>query len=212
MTRGVRWTKKQEQALLQGVGVYGLAWFRKHGGNSFEWPNGPRGRTLYAVYSKARRMYGTGGLTRGAYSIRRIMNTSGYSLTQIRRAMRALAQKWKRLTPRGAYLIYEEQYEDLVQWLGTDYWAKHHRLYNCLWCHETRFVHKGKGLCMRCYRRYVKSLERADLPRENKELLALVRKWIDSEDKQKIEKQLLRGRALPELVVGELRAVLCLSG
>lgn len=201
-----RWTKKQEQALLQGVGIYGLIWFRKHSGKSYDWVNAPD-RSIKAIYNKAYRLYGNGGLTRGAYTVRQISRLTGYSRTQIRRAMRALAQKWKRLSANGAYLIYEEQLLDLTQWLGTDYWSKQHRLYNCLWCHKTKFEHKGKGLCFRCYRRYIKTLERSNLPRDNKELLSLIREHIEDE---KAEKQLMRGRALPELTVGKLKEVVCL--
>jgi len=117
-----RWTESEEQALLQGIGVYGIAWFRKNSGNSYDWPNALQGRTADACYSKARRMFGGGGLTRGSYSIEKIIRITGYSKTQIRRAMRALMQKWKRLSPTGSYLIYEEQFQDLVEWLSDDYW------------------------------------------------------------------------------------------
>ena len=200
-----RWTTGEEQALLQGVGVYGLTWFRQKCGDANDWPNAPQGRSRKAVYSKARRLYGSGGLTRGAYSVNQIIRITGYSRTQIRRAMKALAQKWKRLSPRGAYLIYEEQFLDLCQWLGTDYWAPLHRRYNCIWCHKTKFPHKGKGLCVGCYRRYVKWLERSKLPRDNKKLLVVLKKRLervtDLAPFEKLESQLIRGRAVPESIV-----------
>jgi hypothetical protein len=123
--------------------------------------------------------------------------------------MRALAQKWKRLSARGAYLVYEEQYFDLCQWLGVDYWSKRHRLYNCLWCGETKQRHWAKGLCLRCYRVYVKQLERKGLPVDNDDLLMIVGKQLP-EEADRIAKQLKRDRALPRFTVSRLSGSLCL--
>jgi len=194
-----RWTKQEERTLLQGIGVYGLSWFRAHCGDANNWPNVLGGRSIHAVYAKARRLYGQGGLTRGSYTVTQIVQSTGYSRTQVLRAMRALAQKWKRLSPNGAYLIHEDQYDDLTHWLGKDYWSKKHRLYNCLWCHQHSREHEAKGLCLQCYSRYVKTLERQQLPIDNKALLELVRERVS--DNQKIVLQLTRGRALPEPVI-----------
>lgn len=204
-----RWTKAEEQTLLQGCGVYGLSWFQRHCGNAHGWANAPTGRSAKAIYNKARRLYGEGGLTRGTYTITQIMRLTGYSKTQIRRAMRALDQKWKRLSPKGAYLIHEDQYDDIVQWLATDYWCARHRLYNCLWCHKTRYDHKGKGLCRRCYSRYIKGLERCGLPVTNSGLLALVRSRLGNDvNTEKLERQLSRGRALTEMAFIALQGAL----
>lgn len=199
-----RWTKEEKQALLQGVGVYGIAWFKKHGGNAYDWPNALEGRSAAACYSQARRLFGSGGLSRGSYSVNEIIKKTGYSKTHIRRAMKALAQKWKRLSPKGSYLIYEEQYMDIIGWLMTDYWAPIHRLYNCIWCHQTSYPHKGKGLCLRCYRRYIRRLRRMGMPSKSELLLTYClqceHQCFDAESLniEQIRNQLSKGRALPE--------------
>lgn len=184
---------------MQGIGVYGIAWFRKKGGNANDWPNALPGRSAKACYNKALRLFGTGGLSRGSYSIEEIITRTGYSKTQIRRAMKALAQKWKRLSPGGSYLIYEDQYDDIVNWLIKDYWSKMHRLYKCLWCHGTKYAHKSKGLCLKCYRRYFQQLKRSGHTPNNKLLTEYLKvNHPDYEGLKKAVNQLSRGRALPE--------------
>lgn len=205
-----RWSKKAEQVLLQGIGVYGLDWFKKHCGNAHNWANSPTGRSNAAIYNKVFELIGEGGLTQGSYSINKMVKLTGYSRTQLKRAMRALAQKWKRLSPKGVYLVTEEQYLDIAQWLGFDYWSKKHRLYNCLWCNKTKFAHKAKGLCTRCYSKYIKNLERSNLPRENSELSVLVSRYVKDEV-DKIKAQLARDRALPEAVLLILKDAKCLN-
>jgi len=207
-----RWTKREEQALLQGIGVYGVSWFQRRCGDAYSWPNALPGRSVNAVYSKIRRMYGQGGLSRGSYTVTQIIRSTKYSKSQIQRAMRALGQKWKRLSATGAYLIHEDQYEDLIAWLANDYWSKKHRLYNCLWCQGHTREHSCRGLCTQCYRRYAKQLERRQLPNSTSALLALVRAQlidVDIDARKKIERQLSRGRALPESVVPLLTGVPC---
>src|SRR5512147_845390 len=121
MGRGRKWTKREEQALLHGVGVYGVAWFQKNTGDGLDWPAAPKGRTRKAIYAKARRLYGPGGLSRGSYTLRRLVRETGYGVSHFFRAMRACAQKWKRTSPRGRYLICEDQAEELLAWLRQDY-------------------------------------------------------------------------------------------
>jgi hypothetical protein len=208
-----RWTKREEQALMQGVGAYGIAWFCKNGGNAYDWPNALEGRTVNACYSKARRLFGNGGLSRGSYSVKSIMERTGYSKTQIRRAMKALAQKWKRLSPKGSYLIYEDQYDDLINWLVKDYWSPLHHLYNCLWCHKVDLPHEGKGLCLKCYHRYAHQLNRRGMPIDNDLLLEYIKTNLSEiNDLNKIEKQLNRGRALPEHVLFQPKELKCFIG
>lgn len=204
---GRRWTEAEKRALLQGVGAYGIAWFKKQGGDAYDWPNALSGRSAKACYNQATRLFGGGGLSRGSYSVRQICENTGYSRTQIIRAMKALAQKWKRLSPTGSYIIYEEQYQDIVGWLMRDYWAAKHRLYNCLWCHKTIFQHKGWGLCLRCYMRYVRRLKRMGMPNNSGLLLKYCmechhacwdRNKFDDLAIDKMMGQLVKGRALPE--------------
>lgn len=203
-----RWTTRAERRLIQGVGVDGALRLMRSTGAPYRWVNSVKSRSRNAIRCKLRRILGSGSLMRGAYSIYRMRRLTGYSESQLLRAMRALAQKWKRLSPTGPYLVYESQFEDIIQWLAVDYWSKRHRLYNCLWCHKTTFRHRGKGLCLRCYHRYVKALERAGLPTDNKDLLILVRKQL-VDNRGKVEAQLRRSRALPEQIVPQLRGDLC---
>lgn len=175
---GARWTRQQELTLLQGVGVYGVSWLEARVGDSYDWPNAPTGRSAKALYAKARRLYGAGGLTRGAYSLREISQRSGYSVSQLRRAMEVLHQKWKRTRDtRGPYLIYEDQVEELLDWLKGDCWSKRLRLYRCQWCGSTDRPHKGVGLCGRCYARWGKRLRRVGLPTG----LAGLIEWVRAE-------------------------------
>ena len=202
------WSKKESQALLLGVGVYGLGWFRTAGGRAHSWPNAEKKRTSKAVYCKARRLFGTGGITRGAYSLLRITKMTGYSKSHIRRAMRALAQKWKRTSVgRGNYLVYEEQVDEIVGWLQKDYWSKVHRLYNCIWCHREDTVHEGQGLCRECYKKYAKRLRRAEFPLKCYDTLQEFRQLVSVEDRDSLALKALsnlkRGRAMPEAVFGE---------
>lgn len=204
-----RWTVRAERRLIQGVGIDGSRRLMRSSGRSYDWINAPEGRSRNAVRCKLRRLLGGGSLMRGAYSLHRMRQLTGYSDTQLLRAMKALAQKWKRLSPTGPYLVYENQFADIVQWLAVDYWSKQHRLYNCVWCHQSTLVHRGKGLCLRCYNRYVKTLERAGLPFDNDDLLIVVGKQL-REHRVVTERSLRRGRAIPEGVVALLRGDLCL--
>jgi len=200
------WTKKESMALLQGAGVYGFRWFETHTGDSYDWPNAPEGRSREAIKAKAQRLY-QGGLTRGSYTLRQVCAMSGYDASQIRRAMKALAQKWKRTSANGSYLIYEEQVDDILQWLRTDYWAKKHRLYNCVWCGSNVRPHRSVGLCARCYPKYAQRLIRAGLPVSASKLLGVIRSW-KMKSLEKAELELSRGRAVPMSI---LERVLCKS-
>lgn len=202
MGRGRHWTKQEEQALLHGVGIYGVAWFERNTGDGLVWPGAPKGRTRHAIYSKARRLYGPGGLSRGVYTLSRLVRETGYGVSHFRRAMRACAQKWKRTSPRGRYLICEDQAEELVAWLRGDYWGKRHRLYNCAWCGSPSRDHYARGLCTRCYQRYARRMYRAGLPLRGKELIVEIRQWaqkVGSRDfLESALRNVMRGRVMPE--------------
>lgn len=189
MPKGPLWTKQEEYTIFQGVGIYGLDWFQRK-----------TGRTLDAVQAKARRLYGHGGLTRGSYSLREAAEKTGYHIGQLRRAMQALRQKWKRTSPKGSFLIYEEQLEELAQWLKTDYWNIQHRLYGCLWCNTERRPHYALGLCQRCYNRYAQRLHRGGFPLQCEDLLEAARRHFEPDHGlvSRTEKQLSKGQALPE--------------
>lgn len=193
-----RWTKRERNALFQGASVHGLKWFRSRLGDSYDWPNSPKGRSKDSIFAKARRLYGAGGITRGAYTLRRASDTTGYSRSQIRRAQKALGQKWKRTGQGGSYLIREEQLDELAQWLQRDYWCKPLRLYNCVWCATENRKHRSRGLCESCYWLYYRRLRRHGLPSDRSALLAVVRKLLreKADLPTGIEQQLVRGRAL----------------
>lgn len=148
------WTKGAERELFNGVGISGISWFQQRCG----------GRSRSSIYHKLRREYGPGGLTRGAFTLHEIEKRTGYSETQIRRAGGALNQKWKRLGPRGAHLITEEQMREIVTWLGHDYWSKSHHLYGCSWCNTNRRPHWASGLCGKCYHRHRRLCRKLGLP------------------------------------------------
>lgn len=211
MGRGRRWTKQEEQALLHGVGIYGVSWFQNHTGDGCDWPGAPKGRTRQAVYHKARRLYGAGGLTRGVYTLRRLSRETGYGVSHFRRAMRACAQKWKRTSPRGRFLICEDQADELIAWLRGDYWGKRHRLYNCSWCGSLSRVHYAQGLCLRCYQRYTRRLSRAGLPIRGKELTMVLKRWSQQTDRcnflEIATRFSARGRAIPEITLHQILRV-----
>lgn len=193
MPKDPLWTKTEEYTIFQGVGIYGLDWFQRK-----------TGRTLAAVQAKARRLYGHGGLTRGSYTLREASRRTGYHVGQLRRAMQALRQKWKRTSPRGSFLIYEEQLAEMVEWLKKDYWDIYHRLYGCLWCDTEIRPHYALGLCQRCYIRYTQRLHRGGFPLQCLDLLEIVQHHSDKPGQlatgllSRAEKQLARGQALPE--------------
>lgn len=149
-----RWTKAEDLALLAGVGTYGIAWFRRKAGPSYHGFPSPN-RSRKAVRERLVRLRGGGAgcLTQGARTLNWTMEGTGYSRTQLLRAARALNQQWKRLGPDLAYLISDEQYEDLVAWLQHDYWCVRLRLYACVDCGGMRRPPKALGLCGRCYYR-----------------------------------------------------------
>lgn len=114
------------------------------------------GHSRRAAQAKLARLTGRGALGRGSYSVRQLVRSTGYTREQLRRASSALNQKWKRLDPRGSFLITEEQRDELIAWLAHDYWAPLHRLYCCQHCTTEARPHRSLGLCTRCYHAYVR--------------------------------------------------------
>lgn len=144
------WTADEERALFEGAGAFALPWFDKRVGASWDYPGAPP-RSRRAIYKRARKLWGAGGLRRGVFSMRQLCLHSGYSVGQIKRAQSALNHKYKRLSTHGPYMVSYEQREDIYAWLAHDFWAKGLRLYNCTWCGLHTLPHKGYGLCSRCY-------------------------------------------------------------
>lgn len=170
---GKRWTKTQDAALLDGVGVFSLAWFRKRSGQSYDYPHALR-RSRMAVYNRATRLIGSGSLTRGTSTLAEAERETGYAAEQLQRAQAALNQKWKRLSPRGPYLITFDQLDEVVGWLRNDYWCAKLRLYGCVNCGDNHKPARGMGLCQRCYHRTRRILSRLGLPKRLTDLSSVV--------------------------------------
>lgn len=166
-----RWSEKEVRSLLMGLGAFGIDWFRQRTGKSYDYPNAPR-RSIKAVSSKIARAVGGYRFIRGAYTLSALSKRSGYHPDQIRRAQSALNQKWKRTSPRGSFLITDDQAEELLAWLQHDYWSRKRRLYCCVQC-SGMGKPKVWGLCQRCYNRVYAAINklRVKLPAEDLGLL-----------------------------------------
>lgn len=208
-----RWSKRDERRLLRGVGAFSIDWFEDNVGDSYsqeDLPGIDGGRTRAAIYAKARRLYGKGGLMRGAYSLRHLMRMSGYSMTQLERARKALGQKWRRTGADGNFIINEEQALDMLSWLMQDYWAKKHRLYSCVWCHTREVPHRGRGLCTKCYHNYVGRLRRRGFTLDQEVLLRMLRanqRLLPVYVYDKAISEMESGRAMPEKVFNVLLGI-----
>lgn len=167
-----RWSKDDDRALFMGLGAYGTEWFKPRVGRSYDYKGAPTQRTTKALYGRVRRLCDGGGLGRGAISLRQLRMTSGYSDCQILRAREALNQKWKRINPGGAYIITEEQAEDVLSWLKNDYWAPILRIYACVDCGTRKHKHRSLGHCEECYWVLRKALYAAKFPTRREPLLA----------------------------------------
>lgn len=173
MPAGRRWTKKEDAALLDGVGVFSIGWFRKKAGVSFGYPNAPL-RSRDAVCQRARRLLGSKSLTRGTYNLTQAARETGYAREQLQRAQTALNQKWKRLSPRGRFLITFDQLDEMIGWLRQDYWCAQLRLYGCVNCGDSHGSSLGMGLCNRCYPRIRRLLRSFRFPTRRDQLLEFV--------------------------------------
>lgn len=199
-----RWSDKAKNALLQGIGSYGIKWFQRNSGTPEDYQGAPKHRTRQAIYNKALREWGHGGLTRGALTLRELMTTTGYSRSQLLRAREALKQRWGRLGPKGDHLITEEQAEEILEWLKHDYWSKSKHLYCCLRCQTNRRDHFGLGLCTRCYPRYRRHCQSLGVPtkpidqRDVLEGLGLDKSGKHGSFLESITQRLVRGLALSE--------------
>lgn len=186
-----RWSKAEEQALRDCIGSYGWGKVKRVVGESY--PNFPWfkfGRSKAAIKLKILRM-GICGVKRGAYSINAIIKTTGYELTAIKRAQVALNQKWRRLGPKGVFIITEEQYDDLMAWLKHDYWCVSKRLYGCVCCATKKENHLCAGLCSSCFNDYRRHCYRLELPNSlSKQLRLATRLPTRSPQRREIMKRL----------------------
>lgn len=156
------WTAEQLRALLDGVGGFGWQVLQRR-----------TCRSKAAIEAKIFREYGGGGITRGSYSLSQVCDETGYHSSQLKRAQRALKQRWIRTARGGDFLISPEQVEEMVTWLGHDYWSIKHELYGCTRCGTDSRPHKRMGLCDRCFTWVSYRLIRLKLPASRTKLLAI---------------------------------------
>ncbi len=173
------WTKAEEQILRDSVGAFSLDYFKRK-----------TGRSRRAIYTRTHKIYGAGGLSRGTHSLESAASDTGYSKEQFWRAQSALDQKWKRLSPKGRFLITFEQLQSMVDWLQHDYWCARLRLYGCANCGSSVRPARGMGLCPTDYWRVRRMCARLDLPSSCSRLLILA----ESLDEAPAEVRALRER------------------
>jgi hypothetical protein len=167
-SRWKRWTRAEELKLLASTSEASATTLRRLAG-----------RGEGAIRQKARRMWGSGSLTRGTLSLRDVIKSTGYNWRQLRRAQLALRQRWCRLRRGGRYMISEAQVEEILGWLKLDYWSRPTRAYACGWCGTSQEPHRALGLCRRCYGRYRVALKALDLTEVGQEGLSdLVRAYL----------------------------------
>lgn len=183
------WKKEEELAILQGIGANSCKWLCRKGGN----------RSISALYHKLDRLGYNGGLTRGSYTLAQLIELTGYSRWQLKRAMNMCGQKWRRTSTKGSFVITEDQVEEICAWLGKDFWSKKHRLYRCLWCNTQDIDHAKIGLCINCYNEYRRLLRLFGLRKYNiKEInYWIVLKYFTLKDIHISDKFTKKGRALP---------------
>jgi hypothetical protein len=167
-----RWTREEDHVLLEGAGAFGLAWFRRRIGPSYAFPGAPP-RSPDAIYARARKLWGKGGMTRGSYSMRQIAEESGYTRMQLRRAQKALQHSYRRTSPNSRMLVTDDQRLDLFAWLASDFWCKPLHRYGCVWCGTRERPHKGGGLCSRCYYAFRRATVRRAMPQSLESLCRL---------------------------------------
>lgn len=206
------WTHSEKIALLSGIGTTGLVGLRRKTQTAYDHPNAPQ-RSRHAVLSQLRRFIGNGGLSRGSWSLRRFARETGYSISQLRRAQRALRQKWRRTGRRGSFLLSDDQVDEILEWLKHDYWDPKHRLYVCLWCRSAGRPHRAVGLCSRCYYRHRNRCVQLGLPTTMQlSLVATIRasegdisgshaKFLDEVSRKLVRGCALSGEQLEWLVV-----------
>jgi len=133
------------------------------------------GRSYYAVRKKIWKVFGSGGVLRGRWTINKLIAHSGYDYYQITKAIEALDIQTKRSIAGGTYRPYrlfnQEQAERILEWLkertvmpdGTfisrlgnpvHSWGRFYdRCQNCGTNGNSRSErHCANGLCESCYR------------------------------------------------------------
>lgn len=168
---------------MNNMGCRGTAWFAKR-----------LKRSASSINNRVARLTGSGSLRRGTYALKRACDESGYTRSQLWRAQKALNQQWRRTGPKGAFLISEDQYVAMTEWLGGDYWAKAHGCYSCLGCGTDSVKHKARGLCQRCLEKYRRRCLRLGLPFRKADQLDVVERAYGVDPSLTFERELRRAR------------------
>lgn len=195
-----RWTKAEDLLLLNSMGCRGTAWFVRR-----------LKRSASSINNRVARLTGDGSLRRGMYSVKRACEESGYTRSQLWRAQRALNQQWRRTGPRGAFLITEDQYMALVEWLRVDYWSKAKGRYSCLGCGTDTLPHRARGLCRRCFEKYRRQCYREGLPFAIRAQVGLLEGAISIKSDGVLESELRRAKRGWAVPLDALRRALCMS-
>jgi hypothetical protein len=156
------------------------------------------GRTKDAIWKKVQREFGGGGITRGSMSLYEALKVSGYSRTHFLRAARALNQRWLRTKKHGDFIITFEQYDDIICWLGHDYWSKKLEAYCCLQCGTKARPHHIGGFCNPCFQRFRRRSRKLGVPHRAEQL----REWVE-----KLPEDFRVHRALINLRAGRLPTI-----
>lgn len=194
----VRWTSDRLKVLFDGVGSFGWRTLERR-----------TGATRNAIWKAIQRYYGGGGITRGTYSLSQAMAETGYASTQLRRAARALGQRWNR-TGKGSvhhFLITGEQLEEMAAWLKVDYWAIGLKLYGCTNCGTNEAPHHRVGMCRPCYFRCRRIAIQNGLPYRISDLIDIVRSIDIGSDGADILQSLRSGYGLNQRQLRRLGGV-----
>lgn len=157
-------------------------------------------QSVAELFEKVRHQCLDGPAGRETFNFAQVVRETGYQKTQLLRAQAALDQHWARERPQRSFVITADQLLDMLVWLSHDYWSKALHVYRCLWCGEYKKRHKGQGLCLRCYRKYVRRCRALGLPHQVRALSGFKR-FLDRKPgriPQEIQRRISRGWALSE--------------
>jgi len=138
----------------------------------FYWGNRPKewiskeiNRTIKACEKRMLMATGSRSIKRGKWTQRSFAEETGFTYSQIKWAVEELrlqvkqppnknrTKEAKKARPwdNRAWLIDEEQYDKIIEWLCRYRWMKNNKFPGCRDCGTKDIPHKGKGLCRKCH-------------------------------------------------------------
>ena len=196
--RGKRWSRREDAELLRAVGNFGYQKMLRR----------LDGRSLGSLRARGRRLWGSASLSRGSKSLIRLVEETGYARSQLRRAERALGQRWPRTSPTGRYVVSDDLVDDMVAWLAHDYWAKSLELYACIECGRKDRPHRSIGLCSPDYYAWRRLARVYRLPAAPGRLLRLLPEELDGLLVDNVKTLLGEGCAVTRLQLAWISGVL----